>query len=398
MEKLAILGGAPVRTAAFPSWPIVGEEEERLVLEVVRSGKWGGSGTRIKLVELEEKFAQLHNAKHAITLVNGTMGLTVALKAVGVQPGDEVIMPPYTFIATATSALMFGAIPVFVDVEPDSLNLDPEKVEAAITPRTKAIMAVHIAGAPANMTRLKEIAKKHNLRLIEDSAQGVGAEWEHSKVGAIGDIGSFSFQLGKNITSGEGGILLSNDDEVADHAWSLTNVGRVRKGGWYQHERIGWNLRMTEFQAAILLGQLSRFEEQFALRERNARLLNGLLSDIEGIRLLQTDFRVTGNGRHMYMFALEPALADRVEKQEVIKMLQAEGIPAQPGYVSLNRNQAVIADTKKWTGEERVYACPVSERYCEKEVLWLMQNVLLAGEQDMHDIAEAVAKVIRAVN
>lgn len=397
MEKLAITGGTPVRTAPFPSWPIVGEEEERLILEVVRSGKWGGSGTRIKLVELEERFAALHQAKHAITLVNGTMGLTVALQAVGVQPGDEVIMPPYTFIATATSALIFGAIPVFVDVEAETLNLDPEKVEAAITPRTKAIVAVHIAGAPANMTRLKEIAAKHGLRLIEDSAQGVGAEWEGCKVGALGDIGSFSFQLGKNITSGEGGIMLSNDEEVADHAWSLTNVGRIRKGEWYQHERIGWNLRMTEFQAAIALAQLSRFEEQFVLRERNAKLLNELFAEIEGIRLLQTDPRITANGRHMYMFALAPALADRIDKQSVINMLNAEGIPAQPGYVSLNHNKAVIADTKKWTGEERVYSCPISERFCDKEVLWLMQNVLLAGEKDMHQIADAVLKVIRAV-
>lgn len=229
MEKLAIFGGTPVRTESFPQWPIFDQLEERLILEVVRSGKWGGTG-RVMLPELEEKFAAVHQAKHAISVVNGTVGITVALQAAGVQPGDEVIMPPYTFIATATSALMFGAIPVFVDVEENTMQLDPEKVEAAITPRTKAIVTVHIGGAPGNLTRLKEIAAKHNLRLLEDSAQAVGAQWEHAGVGAIGDLGTFSFQSSKNINAGEGGMILTNDDRLADLAWSYANVGRIREG------------------------------------------------------------------------------------------------------------------------------------------------------------------------
>src|SRR5690606_21618337 len=165
MNSLAVNGGTPVRTKAFPEWPVFGQEEEKLLLEVLHSGKWGGTG-RIKLQELEDKFAAYHDAKYAVSCVNGTIALTIAMQAVGVQPGDEVILPSYTFIATATSALLFGAIPVIVDVEPDSLLIDPEKVEAAITDKTKAIIAVHIAGAPANMTRLKEIADKHNLKLI----------------------------------------------------------------------------------------------------------------------------------------------------------------------------------------------------------------------------------------
>jgi len=393
MEKLAIDGGTPVRTKPFPEWPVFGDLEERLILEVVRSGKWGGTG-RVKLPELEEKFAAIHDAKHAVTVVNGTLAITVALQAAGVEPGDEVIMPPYTFIATASSALLFGAIPVFVDVEPDTLLIDPEKVEAAITPKTKAIVAVHIAGAPANLTRLKEIAAKHGLSLIEDSAQAVGAKWDGVGVGAQGDFGTFSFQSSKNINSGEGGIILTNNERLADMAWSIANVGRVRQGGWYQHERIGWNLRMTEFQAAILLAQLTRLEEQMATRERNAKLLTELLNDIDGVRTLRRHPKATRHAYHLYMFALDSALADRVEKSDVIRKLNAEGIPVSAGYVSLNQNKAIIKETKKWLGEERVYSCPVSERACDKEILWLAQNVLLGSEEDMHDIAKAVRKVI----
>src|SRR5690606_30200120 len=258
--------------------------------------------------QIEEKFAAAHDAKYAVSIVNGTVAITIALQAAGVQPGDEVIMPPYTFIATASSALLFGAIPVFVDVEADTLLLDPDKVEAAITPKTKAIIAVHIGGAPAHLTKLKAIAAKHNLRLIEDSAQAVGAQWNGTGVGAQGDLGTFSFQSSKNINSGEGGMILTNDERMADMAWSLANVGRIRNGGWYQHEHIGWNLRMTEFQAAILLAQMTRLEEQMKAREHNGQLLTELLSGIDGVQVLRRDPGVTRHAYHLYMFKLDSAL------------------------------------------------------------------------------------------
>ncbi|GIP32936.1 DegT/DnrJ/EryC1/StrS aminotransferase family protein [Paenibacillus sp. J2TS4] len=395
MDKLAIDGGTPVRTKPFPKWPIHGEVEQKLLMEVLQSGEWGGTA-RIKLAELEEKFAAYHDAKYAVTVVNGTVAITVALQAAGVQPGDEVIMPPYTFIATASSALMFGAIPVFVDVDPDTLLLDPDKVEAAITDKTKAIIAVHIAGAPANMTRLKEIAQKHQLRLIEDAAQAVGGRWENVGVGAIGDLGTFSFQSSKNINSGEGGMILSNNEAVAEMAWSLANVGRIREGGWYQHEHIGWNLRMTEFQAAILLGQMTRLDEQIALREKNAKLLTELLQDIEGIEVFKRDPRITTHAYHLYMFKIASGWTDRVSKDDLIAKLGAEGIGASPGYVPLNKNKAVLAEIEKWTGKRREFDCPVSERASEKEVLWLVQNMLLGTDEDIHEIAKAIQKVMRS--
>jgi dTDP-4-amino-4,6-dideoxygalactose transaminase len=396
VAKLAIDGGTPVRTKPFPVWPVFGEPEEKLLLEVLHSGKWGGTG-RVKLPEVEKRFAELHDAKHAITVVNGTVAITVALLAAGVQPGDEVIVPPYTFYATAAAPLMFGAIPVFADVEENSLLIDPDKVEALITPKTKAIIPVHIGGAPANMTKLKAIAQKHGLRIIEDSAQAVGASWNGTAVGAIGDLGTFSFQSSKNINSGEGGMILTNNDELADKAWSLTNAGRIRSGDWYQHEVLGWNLRMTEFQAAILIGQLSRLESQMKVREKNARLLTELLRGIDGVSPLETDPQITRHAYHLYIFKLNAEISGKTNKRDFCRKLNAEGIPTHEGYVPLNKNGAILEEIRKRTGESRMYSCPVAERACEKEALWFPQNVLLGDEQDMHDIAQAIRKVVESV-
>ena len=395
MSKTISGRDTPIRKKPFPEWPMFGEEEERQVLEVLRSGQWGGH-CRIKLPEFEEKFAAAHDAKYATACVNGTLAITTALRAAGVEAGDEVIIPSYTFIATATACLMFGAIPVFVDVEKDALLIDPEKVEEAITNKTKAIIAVHIAGAPANMTRLKEIADKHGLKLVEDAAQAVGAKWEDRSVGAIGDLGAFSFQTSKNITAGEGGIVLTNDAALSDKVWSIVNVGRVRDGAWYQHERIGWNLRRTGFQAAVLLAQLSRLEEQCEKRETNAKYLTDHLQKINGIRVMKHDPRITRHAYHIYMFRIAPDLADHVDKKDIIKKLNAEGIPVTAGYVSLNQNKAIIDEIEKLTNKKQSTSCPVSERACDKEVLWLKQHVLLGDRSDMDDIAAAVEKVLKS--
>ncbi|MBW7461393.1 DegT/DnrJ/EryC1/StrS family aminotransferase, partial [Paenibacillus sepulcri] len=195
--------------------------------------------------------------------------------------------------------------------------------------------------------------------------------------------------------AGEGGIILTNNKALADQAWSLTNVGRIREGAWYQHEHIGWNLRMTEFQAAVLLGQMTRLDEQMAKRERNGKLLTELLDEIEGIRTIRRDPRITRHANHLYMFKLEPAIT--MDKSQIIRHINSEGIPVGYGYISLNRNEAVIREIEKWTGEHRIQPCPVSERASEKEVLWLHQNVLLAEEQDMYDIAKAIKKVTNSI-
>lgn len=400
-EKLAIDGGTPVRSGGWKAkWPVFGDLERKLIMEVLESGNWGGifevGSMTGKIPQMERKFAELQNVRHAIGLVNGTVAITVALQAAGVRPGDEVIVPPYTFIATASAPLAFGAIPVFVDVEEDTLLIDPEKIEQAITPRTKAIVPVHIAGGPANMTRIMEIARKHGLIVVEDAAQAVGAKWDGQSVGSIGDLGTFSLQSSKNLNAGEGGIITTNNSEYWEQAWSLINVGRVPGGAWYQHERIGQNYRLTEFQAALVLAQMTRLEEQMQKREANARLLDDLLSSIDGIRVMKRDPRVTRHAHHLYMFKLDSDLADRIDKEDFIRKVNAEGIFVLYGYNSLNLNKAIRERCKELTGRDYEFSCPVSERACEKEALWLTQVTLLEDEEAMYDIARALKKVIRS--
>ncbi len=400
-ERLAIDGGTPIRNGGWKArWPVFDDLERKLVMEVLESGNWGGifevGSTYGKLPQLEKQFAELQNANHAIALVNGTVAITVALQAAGVKQGDEVIVPPYTFIATASAPLAFGAIPVFVDVEEDTLLLDPEKVEAAITPRTKAIVPVHIAGGPANMTRIMEIASKHDLVVIEDAAQAVGAVWDGQSVGTIGDLGTFSLQSSKNLNAGEGGIITTNNAAYWEHAWSLINVGRIPGGAWYQHERIGQNYRLTEFQAAIAIAQMTRLEEQRRKREANVKLLNELLASVEGIQVLKRDPRVTRHSNHLYMFKLDSVLGDTINKDDFIKKVNAEGIFILTGYNSLNQNRAIIERSKELTGKDHVYDCPISERVCANEALWLTQVTLLEDEKAMHDIAKALDKVVRS--
>src|SRR5690606_8381823 len=271
-NPLAIDGGTPVRSQPFPAWPVFDHREGRALLEVLHSGHWGAL-TGTKVPAFEKAFAQFQDAAYGVCVPNGTIALELALRALGVGPGDEVITTPYTFIATASAAFAVGARPVFVDIDPDSLNLDPDRLEAAITERTKVIAPVHIGGHSADMDGVLRVAAAHGLRVLEDAAQAWGASWRGRRVGALGDLGIFSFQSSKNITAGEGGIVLTNDAELAELCWSIHNVGRVPGGEWYQHERLGSNLRMTEWQAAVLLAQLERLPEQLALREANARYL-----------------------------------------------------------------------------------------------------------------------------
>lgn len=400
MNKLAVDGGTPVRNAGFKEWPIFDELEEKLLLEVLHSGKWGGTGGALvpdfqsKITQLEKQFAQYHDAKYAIACANGTVAITIALQAAGVRPGDEVIIPSYTFIATATAALAFGAIPVFADIEEETLLINPDVVEGLITSKTKAIIAVHIAGAPANLNRLKQIAGRHGLKLIEDAAQAVGASWEGTKIGAIGDIGTFSFQSSKNLNAGEGGMIVTNSDEVYQAAWSYTNVGRVLDGAWYQHERIGQNYRITEFQAAILLAQMTRLEDQIRIRKQNAVLLDTLLQQQKELITVRETPGTTCHAYHLYMLRLAPEFAARVDKDDFIRKLNAEGLPFSYGYIPLNKNEAIQQSIEAWTGKPRIDSCPVSERMSGKEVLWLSQTVLLSDEEAMSDISEGLRKVI----
>lgn len=398
-EKLAIEGGVPVRQNPFPRWPIWDEKEEKLLLEVLHSGDWGML-TGTKVLAFEQAFAAYQHARYGICVVNGTAALEIALRAVGVGPGDEVITTPYTFIATVNATIMVGATPIFVDIDPDTAAIDVNRIEQAITPQTKAILPVHIAGQPVNMDGILAIAQKHNLRVVEDACQAWGAEWRGQRVGALGDLGTFSFQASKNITAGEGGIIVTNDDHLADMCWSLHNVGRRKGGLWYEHVRQGGNYRMTEWQGAILLAQLERADELARRRHENALHLTESLHSIPGIDPLKVDPMVTRHAWHLFVFRYQSAAFGGRSRQDFIAALQAEGIPCSPGYVPLNESPALLDGLRSLpTVSQDILprVCPVAKRLSEEEAVWLPQNLLLGGQQEMSDVVEAISKIQRCL-
>ncbi len=396
MPILAINGGNPVRQEKpFPRWPVYGEGDKIALLSVLESRKWGTLGPRAR--EFQEKFSAFVGAGYGLCVSNGTVSLEIALRAMEIGPGDEVIVPPYTFVATASSVLSAGATPVFADIDLANFNcIDPAAAEAAITPRTRAIIPVHMAGCPADMDPILELAEKHGLFVLEDAAQAHGAEYKGRKVGSIGHAASFSFQETKNMSAGEGGFLTTNSKELWERCWTVHNTGRVPGGAWYQHEFLGSNHRMTEWQAAILLGQLARLPEQMKTRERNARLLYRLLEGCEGVELfpLRNDFIYAW---HLFMFKLGEQVTREVDKRTFAAALAAEGIPTEAGYVNLAGQKLFGTEmVRKVLNRPINYgglSLPATERACAS-TLWFSQNMLLGDEADIADIAEGLRKVI----
>ena len=398
-QKLALFGGKPVRTRPFTSWPIFGKSEEKRLLRTLHSGKWGRlNGPEVS--EFEKSFAEMHGCKHGIGVVNGTVSLRIALLASGIRSEDEVIVPPYTFFSTASAVIEANAIPVFADIELDTFNLDPKAVEAVITPRTKAIIPVHFAGQVADMESLMAIAKKHGLVVIEDAAHAHGASYQKRSAGSIGHMASFSFQSSKNLTSGEGGILTTNDDTLAESCRSLQNCGRIPSGIWYEHHVISGNYRLGEFQGAILNSQLERLETQTKTRDRNGQYLASRITRLPGLHPQKRPADCTRHSYHLFMLRLEERDfgASRVA---VLKALQAEGIPCSGGYgFSLFRqpmfqNKAFGPYLSKASATLRYdkTQCPQSELICRDQCVWLEQSLFLGPRADMDDIAHAFEKI-----
>ena len=299
MEQLAMLGGEPIRTEPIATWPVFDDHERRGLIEVLDSGVWSKGGA--KNPEFAQKFADMHDAKHGITVANGSITLEIALKALGIGPGDEVIVPALTWLATAWAPLQVGATPVFADVSAHDWCLDPISVRESITSRTKAIIPVHLYSQVASLDQLTSICEQHNLALIEDCAHTHGSQWDGRGVGSFGDISSFSFQSSKGMTAGEGGIVLTNDDAIADALYGLTDCGRARTpdSPW----AFGSNNRMTEFQAAVLLAQLNRLPHQLQRRANNITYLREQLRSVDGVQILSAKPQVTRQG--MYCLSLE---------------------------------------------------------------------------------------------
>lgn len=400
MPRLAIHGGPPAKSKAFPDWPIYDDLERAALNEVLESRDWWRTEGS-KTLEFEQRFAAYHQAKHGIAVTNGTHAIEVALAALGIGPGDEVIVPNATFVATASAVLFAGALPVLVDVSADNYCIDPELAEAAINEKTKAIIAVHLGGRPADLDQLAALARKYDVALLEDAAHAHGSEWRGQKTGTFGIGGTFSFQASKTMTAGEGGMIISNDDDFERLARSTHDCGRMPGQWFYSHFIYGSNYRLSEWQGAVLLAQLTRLDEQTARRHENGRLLDRLLGEVPGITPQSHDARVTRNGHYAYIFHVDARAFAGISNQQFVDALEAEGIPTQAPYPPIHKldlftsgayrdrlsgaqaqaNHAFLAD-----------AFPNSQRESD-ETVWITQNALLGDEEDMGEIAAAIGKV-----
>jgi dTDP-4-amino-4,6-dideoxygalactose transaminase len=398
MHTLALFGGTPARTRPFTNWPIFGRPEEERLLATLRSGDWGRlDGPEV--AEFEQRFAAMHGCKHGIAVANGTVSLRIALLAAGIGAEDEVIVPPYTFVSTASAVVEANAIPIFADVDLNTFNMDAAAVEAAITPRTKAIIPVHFAGHPADMEAMMTIAQARRLIVIEDAAHAHGARHQDRPAGSLGHLASFSFQSSKNLTSGEGGIITTNDDALAESCRSIQNCGRLPDGMWYEHHVISGNYRLGEFQGALLNCQLDRLEEQTRTRDGNGRYLVSRLAGLPGLHPQRRLADCTRHSYHLFMLRIDAAFG--APRAAVLKALEAEGIPCSAGYgyslpdQPLFRNKAFgpylpVASASLDYSQAH---CPNSDLLCREQCIWLEQNLLLGSREDMDDIGRAFEKI-----
>ena len=397
--KLAIDGGTPVFAEKkamdyAPAWPIPHPETEQRLIEIYRSGKWGGNKTYEQ--KLMTEFAAMQGAKYSVWMCNGTTTLECALLALGVGPGDEVIVPGVTWIATATAALYCGATPVIVDIDPDTLCIDPAKIEEAITPRTKAIIPVHVFSAVADMEKIMAIARKHHLYVIEDCAHAHGAKQKGKGVGSIGDVGSFSFQLSKLMTGGEGGCCTSNDEKIHERIFRLSHIGNsyLHPGTHAEADLLCRQYRLTEFQAVIIYDQLKHLPEEMAKREANAQLMRKLIEDVPGIQMQKSSYSDDVRAYYFIIFLLQlEELRDGVDREQIFKALEAEGLFLHTGwgcplYKSLSWNIPEDKFIKHDTD--------ICEEVMSKRLMAAMHTFFLADSWVIEKSAEVLRKVLSA--
>ena len=419
MGNLALNGGIRVRTEEALPWPRATAQDEQAVLDVLREGPWSRiSADRAR--DFERNFADFQGARYGVSLNSGTSALELGLLAMGIKPGDEVILSPYTFMASATSILVTRGTPIFVDIDPDTYNINPDLIEAAITDRTFAIMAVHFGGLACDMQRILNIAKKHGLKVIEDASHAHGATWNDRGLGCIGDVGAFSLGSSKNLSAGEGGILLINDEETYSNAAKLHDLwtgGLVQRsgdsGGGSFSAGKNWtfpqatpNYRLSEILAALLASGLTRLEDEIQIRADNGRYLDDLVEDHPGINIRRRDAYVTRNSQYIYIFKYHADEFDGLPRETFVKAMAAEGIPVNIAYPRGCHKQPVFHDYRdnadwpynRFFGDSTVdYAaveCPVTDYLCESETIWLSGSYMLdAGREGMDQVAEAVDKI-----
>ena len=395
----AILRGSPVRAGkSWPSWPQYDYIEKELLEATLESGKWSSSRGE-EATRLAAEFAAFQGTRHGLALTNGTSALEAALAACGVGEGDEVIVPGLTFVTTATAVLAVNGIPIVVDIDPDSLCIDTDAVEAAITDRTRAVIPVHLAGTACDLDALVDLCEKHGLTLIEDCAHAHGTRWRGRGVGTFGSFGCFSFQESKLMTAGEGGALITNDEALRAQAWSYANCGRIENGHWFNHVTYGANMRMTEWQGAVLRAQLKRLPEQHRVREERARLLDAEVEKIPGLRPQSDDPRMDSRARYAYVFHYDSHEFADLSLPGFVLALAHEGIPAGEPYPSLN-SLRVFRETSFGSRlqssaprlDYRSLRLPCAEKAAASTV-WLDHRVLLAQPDDVLDVIRAISKI-----
>ena len=401
MSKLAIEGGTPVFKAkpVRPPWPPANPDVIGRIAEMFLSHKWSFYG--IYENEFAERYAKYTGAKYASMMANGTVTLECALRAFGVGPGDEVIVPAQTWIATAMAVIYLGATPVIVDIEPDTLCMDPKAFEAAITKKTKAVIPVHLFGSMADLDKIIKIAKKHGIKVLEDCAHAHGGMWKGRGVGSWGDAGSWSFQQSKIMTSGEGGAVTTNDEHIWDLVGRLSHIGYQRGAKQGQKSTpppeglICHNYRVTEFQAIILLDQLETLRKDTELRAKNADYLREKLEAIPGIRVQTKGRCATLQSYYMYgVMVDDKMLKPGIDIKQVCEALKAEGV------LGFNRGWGnVMYRQRLWSVPENMYRIEsnqVAEQIVYKQLLIAGLNWLMAEKTELDRFVEAVAKVMDA--
>lgn len=403
--KLAILGGEKVHNGDWPSWPVWNQSAEKDIADMYRTGKWFlGSGEHV--ADFEKIYAGLSGTKRCVTTASGTTALITALYVNGVDAGDEVIVSPYTFIATYNAVFLNKALPVFADSDPETFLIDPKTIEDRITERTSAILPVHIYGLPCDMDAINKVAKKRNLKVIEDACQAWFAEYKGKKSGSMGDAGCFSFQNSKNLPAGEGGAITTNSDEIADRCASYRNVGRQVGNfkGTGSNPFRGSNFRMQQVQALVLMSQLQRNKSDDEIRQANAKYLNSKLKEIPGIIPYKMTDPSNKSAFHLYPFRFIQEKFGNVTKQKFIQACNAEGIPANGGYGTQNKD-GLFEEAFASKGYKRLYSearlkqwrdenlhLPGNDQLC-KEAVVFTQNILLGSKKDMEDIVNGITKI-----
>jgi len=418
MAKLAVRGGEPVRKKPWPQWPIADSKDAEAVASVVLSGQWGRVRREESLAsEFERRYAEYQGAKYALMINGGgTQALELSFRALGLGTGDEVILPALGWVADVTSLLMSGCIPIFVDVDIDTGNIDPDLIEDAITDQTRAILPVHTGGRPCEMDKIIKVAERSNLFAVEDAAHGSGATYRNRGLGTIGDMGAVSLQSSKPLTCGEGGIVLTNSMELWRTACELTDPWAGPAWSWFEEtvlnrepegfRRISSTRRVTELQAALALSQLDKLEEWTKRRAENGEYLDEELSKIDGIKTPRKDPNVTRRSYYYYRFRYLGF--DGLSRNRFIDCMKAEGIPClvgddvRPLYELPILTKPDMGLIKGYPIDKRFYGktidygkvrCPKAELLSRKESVWIFQTALLGEKSDVDDVVAAIWKI-----